>query len=279
VINGGDGMADNTTNRDEADDAGGAQSLSRMPHAALDLASRRLKGLKIERLLSLGDRPALLRILEVGTGSGGVAHYFGTHPSLRCDVDAVDVCDNRIVTEGYRYQDVEGTQLPFADAHFDVVLSNHVIEHVGGESAQRDHLMELRRVLKADGVGYLAVPNRWMLVEPHFKLLFLSWLPQSIANRYVRFMRKGTYYDCRPLTVGRVESMLRHVGFSFAQLHGEALIVTCEVEHPDAVRFLRFLRFVPKKLYAILRGAFPTLIYKLKPTSCDETDMARSHAQ
>ncbi|MGH8399236.1 MAG: class I SAM-dependent methyltransferase, partial [Gammaproteobacteria bacterium] len=149
---------------------------SRLPHAVLDLASRRLKGLKIERLLDLPSRPQPLRILEVGTGSGGIAHYFGTHPQLHCEVDAVDVHDNRLITEGYRYQQVTDTRLPFIDESFDVVLSNHVIEHVGGEQAQRAHLAELHRVLRPEGIGYLAVPNRWMLVEPHYKLAFLSWL-------------------------------------------------------------------------------------------------------
>src|SRR3546814_14493629 len=107
-------------------------------HAVLDLPSRRFKGLKIERLLDLASRPQPIRMLEIGTGSGGIAHYFGTHPQLRCEVDAVDVHDNRLVTDGYRYQHVRDTRLPFAAGSFDVVLTNHVIEHVGDERAQRE---------------------------------------------------------------------------------------------------------------------------------------------
>ncbi len=169
----------------------GDTSVVRQPHAVLDLPSRRFKGLKIERLLDLANRPQPIRMLEVGTGSGGIAHYFGTHPQLHCEVDAVDVHDNRLVSEGYRYHQVQDTQLPFADESFDVVLTNHVIEHVGDEQAQRAHLAELRRVLRPDGVGYLAVPNRWMLVEPHYRLAFLSWLPHAWRTPYLRAMGKG----------------------------------------------------------------------------------------
>src|SRR4249920_2427672 len=103
----------------------------RQPHAVLDLHSRRFKAQKIERLLDLDARPGPLRLLEIGTGSGGIAHYFGTHASGRFRVSALDVVDNRQVIEGYEYANVEGTRLPFADAEFDVVLSNHVVEHVG----------------------------------------------------------------------------------------------------------------------------------------------------
>ena len=133
------------------DSDGGGTSAARQPHVVLDLPSRRLKGLKIERLLDLANRPQPIRMLEVGTGSGGIAHYFGTHPQLRCEVDAVDVHDNRLVTEGYRSHRVTNTRLPFADKSFDVVLTNHVIEHVGDEQAQRAHLAELHRVLRPDG--------------------------------------------------------------------------------------------------------------------------------
>ena len=130
--------------------------IDRKPHISKDLHSRCFEGLKIERLLDLASRPQPLRMLEVGTGSGGIAHYFGTHQRLRCEVDAVDIHDNRLVTDGYRYQQVRDTQLPFADQSFDVVLTNHVIEHVGNVQAQRAHLAELHRVLRLGGVGYLA---------------------------------------------------------------------------------------------------------------------------
>lgn len=236
----------------------------RQAHAVLDLASRRLKGLKIERLLNLADRPQPLRMLEVGTGSGGIAHYFATHPQLRCDVDAVDVHDNRLVTEDYRYHQVHDTQLPFPDKTFDVVLTNHVIEHVGDERAQHAHLAELRRVLRPDGVGYLAVPNRWMLVEPHYKLAFLSWWPHSWRTPYLRLMRKGDVYDCEPLEMGQLDQLLAGVGFHYQNLCIEALRVTFEVERPQSMG-TRVLRGISDGLLFPWRRIIPTLIYRFWP--------------
>src|SRR3546814_1377398 len=92
-----------------------AEANDRLPHAVQDLPSRRQKGLKIERLLDLSTRGGHIRMLEVGTGTGGVAHYFATHPELDCSVDAVDVVDGRRITEDYSFHLVHGTQLPFAD--------------------------------------------------------------------------------------------------------------------------------------------------------------------
>jgi ubiquinone/menaquinone biosynthesis C-methylase UbiE len=238
-------------------------SVTRQPHAVLDLPSRRFKGLKIERLLELAGRSQPMRLLEVGTGSGGIAHYFGTHEHLQCDVDAVDIHDNRLITEGYRYHQVQDTRLPFADATFDVVLSNHVIEHVGDEQAQRGHLAELHRVLRPDGVGYLAVPNRWMLVEPHYKLAFLSWLPHAWRTPYLRRMGKGTVYDCEPLQMKQLEQLFIEAGLDCRNLCVDALRTTFEIERATSAA-AAVLRRIPDGALAPLRRIIPTLIYRFE---------------
>jgi SAM-dependent methyltransferase len=237
----------------------------RRGHAVLNLRSRDAKARKIEALLDLkpADRP--LRMLEVGTGSGGIAHYFGTHPVFRCDVDADDVDDSRQIRDGYRFAVVDNVRLPFDDATFDVAITNHVVEHVGDEAAQRLHLQEVRRVLKQDGAAYLAVPNRWQLVEPHYRLAFLSWLPPSWRTPYLRMRSRGVEYDCRPLSVPALEHLLGEAGFEFVQQHGRALRLTYLLERPNALAYRAFFRWIPDGVFALTRRAFPTLIYLLRP--------------
>jgi SAM-dependent methyltransferase len=236
----------------------------RRGHAVLDLASRDLKAIKIARLIGAHSAQPSRRMLEIGTGSGGIAHYFGTAGAMAWDVDAIDVEDVRLVSEGFRFTKVDGVVLPFADDSFDVVVSNHVIEHVGDDGQQVRHLQEFARVMRPGGIGYLAVPSRWMLVEPHYKLPFLSWLPQPLADAYVRLAGKGSHYDCRPMTTRELESKLRDAGFAFVQRHGDALRLTYELERPDAAIYRWLLKPIPDGAYALLRRAFPTLIYTLK---------------
>jgi SAM-dependent methyltransferase len=238
-------------------------SADRRPHAVLDLDSRRWKALKIERLLELDRHPGPLRLLEVGTGSGGIAHYFGTHPSDRFEVEAVDVVDNRLVTEGYRYSAVTDVRLPFPDDSFDVVLSNHVIEHVGDEHQQRAHLAELKRVLRPDGVGYLAVPNRWMLVEPHYRLIFLSWLPRRWRSPYLRMSGRGSVYDCEPLQSGELDRLLRDCGFASEDLGPAALKQTFLIERPGRI-LTRVVCAIPDAAIGLFARVIPTLIRRIQ---------------
>jgi SAM-dependent methyltransferase len=234
--------------------------IERQAHAYLDLPSRRMKGMKIERLLDLESRQQPFRLLEVGTGSGGIAHYFATHVNLQCDVTAVDTRDNRLIDSSYDFQVVDDTHLPFDDGAFDVVVSNHVIEHVGDESAQLHHLEEIRRVMAEGGICYLAVPNRWMLREPHYGLAFLSWLPHRWRTRYLRAMRKGTVYDCEPLEMHRLERLLGEAKLAYCNKCIGAWRLMLEIERPNAA-ITRILSYTPDALLAPVRPLFPTLVY------------------
>ncbi len=241
-------------------------SFQRKPHAALELSGRYRKGLKIERLLGLSATDGRCRILEVGAGAGGTSAYFASHPSGRFEVDAVDVVDSRQVKAGYRFTPVEGATLPFDDASFDVIISNHVIEHVGDDAEQARHLSELRRVMRPEAIGYLAVPSRWMLIEPHYRLAFLSWWPESWRSGWLRVWGKGDDYDCRPLSCGELEERLAQAGFRFEQLHTQALRATFEIESPGSPLWKYVLRRIPDAVWRSARRALPTLIYRLRKT-------------
>lgn len=234
----------------------------RLPHANLDLASRQKKALKIERLLGLAPSQQPLRLLEIGTGSGGIAHYFATHPHLRCEVVSVDVTDQRQVTDGYTFIQVSDVALPFEENTFDVVLSNHVIEHVGDRRRQLHHLGEIHRVLKQRGIGYLALPNRWMLVEPHYRLVFLSWLPTPLRSRYLRLLQRGEFYDCSPLSLGEVETILRASGLRHEYLGTRAFREFMALEGGRSL-VLSLIAAVPDAMLDLFAPINPTLAFRV----------------
>ena len=236
----------------------------RHPHVVMDLPSRQWKARKIEAVLGLDQIPGPIRMLEVGAGGGGISHYFGTHPTGRFRVDAVDVVDNRLIDAGYEFTLVSDTHLPFDDESFDIVLSNHVIEHVGAKVQQQEHVAELRRVMRRGGRGYLAVPNRWMPREPHYGLLFLSWLPHSWRSPYLRLAGKGDFYDCEPLQMGELEAFLRNAGFVFKNRGVDALRATFNIERPDRPE-TALLRRLPDAILTPFERIIPTHIYTFAP--------------
>ena len=65
-----------------------------------------------------------------------------------------------------------GSRLPFDDKHFDIAVSNAVLEHVGSFEAQRSFVWELMRIGRR---VFLTVPNRFFPIEPHTAIPFLHW--------------------------------------------------------------------------------------------------------
>jgi SAM-dependent methyltransferase len=200
------------------------------PKRSLDRESRRAKASKIAALV--GERRTLpgADVLEIGTGAGIIASLLAEEVGPGGSVSSVDVDDLRTETAGYEFRLVDGVELPFGDDVFDIVVSNHTIEHVGGPEAQLVHLREIARVLRPGGVGYLASPTRWALVEPHFKVPLLSWLPAGARDRALRLSRRGDVYDISPRSRPEMLRLIERAGLRATDVTGDAVRETAERE-------------------------------------------------
>ena len=135
--------------------------------------------------------------------------------------------------------------------------------HVGDLSEQQRHLCELRRVLHPDGVAYLAVPNKWGLLEPHYRLPFLSWLPGRTADTYVRVAHRGVRYDVRSPSRRTLRQLAKQADLSVDECSLEALRVLADVENPGVA--VRIAARVPNSLLRIGLPVVPTMIFVLRP--------------
>lgn len=103
------------------------------------------------------------------------------------------------------------TRLPVRDGALDFALLNHLYEHVEDQPAL---FRELHRVLAPGGAGYVSAGSRWAVVEPHYRLPFLSWLPRPIADLYLRVTGRGrSYRGIRFRGHGALTDMMREAGF------------------------------------------------------------------
>lgn len=241
------------------------------PHVIADRTSRVLKAQKIISIIGSSRFLRCRRILEIGCGSGLIASSLAEAGTSDLSVDAVDVVDSRVEKKGYRFNLVDGTALPFEDGAFDLVITNHVIEHVGNESAQLAHLSEVKRVTANHGIIYFAVPNKWRLVEPHYRLPLLSWFPRSASDTYLRLSRRSRYYDCFPRSRSHLIRLFEATGLTYSDRTVTAIRQMLALEQPAHIATKIVNTLCPDWLLNLGRPIVPTFVFLLRrPAPCSE---------
>lgn len=215
-------------------------------YADSTVARRLNKARKIEAILGGVDG---LDLLDLGAGSGFLSNYFAERGARVVGADR----EVGPYVSAAPFVCIDGPALPVADNSFDVVVFNHVIEHVGPRPAQDAMLAEIARVLRPTGRLYLAAPNRWSFVEPHFRLPLLSVLPRRAANAMVRMMGKGPEYDCFPLGYFELRRLISGHFHNVADRTTDALRLLLSLETP--------LPELPTGLLRPIAGALPTLVF------------------
>ena len=164
-----------------------------------DEPGRRAKARKIIAVLqhAIGVRDLSgLKALDIGCSAGFIADEIAAAGARTTGVD-IDEPGLTAARErfGHRvdFRLARGEDLPFADGELDVVVFNHIYEHVVDPEAV---VAEIRRVLAPTGALYLGIGHKHQIIEPHYKLPFLSWLPQRAAVGYMKLTGKGeSYYE------------------------------------------------------------------------------------
>lgn len=209
---------------------------------------KRLK--KAQKIEFLVGNLSGLDVLDLGTGAGMMADYFA---SRGAQVTAADRDQSEYVSK-LPFAKIDGQTLPLATSSFDVVIFNHVIEHVGKGPQQNAMVAEIARVLRGNGRLYFAAPSKWALIEPHFRLPLLGALPRSLADKFVR-LRGAPEYDCYPLSPAAMERLLRAHFANVEDVSHKAFTWAAQNELTGAARAVGL---IPA---AVAAPMFPTRMY------------------
>jgi len=136
-------------------------------------------------------------ILVAGGSTGIIDSYLAEHAasviSLDIDAEAIRFAAQSFENPNLSFVVGDAMNIAFPDQQFDIVICSQVYEHVPDANKL---LAEIHRVLKPGGICYFAAGNRLNIMEPHYRLPFLSVLPKSLAHLYLRILgRSNQYYE------------------------------------------------------------------------------------
>ncbi len=148
--------------------------------------ARKIEVVLLDYLKSKEDRLSGKNIIDVGCGSGHIAAYFS-----ECNrVLALDVVDqvSPDIREKIKFIKIKNDLSSFSTGEFDIVILNHVLAHVKNKLKL---LIEINRLLKNNGICYVANPNRYYHIEPYYKIPFLHYLPQKLFLKLAQYLGKN----------------------------------------------------------------------------------------
>ncbi len=135
----------------------------------------------IERIIAERGR---CRIADIGGTQyywDIVAEFVATRP---VDITLINPKEAAPSAGKFRHLAGDATELgELAEMSFDFVHSNSVIEHVGDWTKMTAMAANVRRLAPR---YYVQTPNFWFPYEPHFRCLFIHWLPEQMRYRLVK---------------------------------------------------------------------------------------------
>lgn len=172
------------------------------------------------------------KVLDIGAGLGAITFSLA---NAGYEVVAIDSVIERatflaIRRDQDRIRSVQtacasALELPFPEQSFDIVIMNGVLEWLGlsetsisPDKVQKRALQNIFRVLKPDGILYIAIENRISAIyflgfkDPHSGLRFATLMPRKMADWYSRLRRRGGYKTYIYSKFG-YQKMLQEAGF------------------------------------------------------------------
>jgi len=150
------------------------------------IKARKIELVLLEYLKDKEDKLSGKKIIDVGCGSGHIAAYFSEHNCVWA-LDAVDQVSPDI-REKIKFIKIDKDLSSFPDHGFDIAILNHVLAHTKDKLKL---LMEVNRLLRNNGICYIANPNRYYPIEPYYKIPFLHYLPQNIFLKLAKYLGRN----------------------------------------------------------------------------------------
>jgi SAM-dependent methyltransferase len=182
-----------------------------------DPTGRIEKASKVVAVLSdyLGERTQSAVVVDVGCSTGIMTRHFAKFFGrvIGLDNDSVGVVNGArlaeeagISTDRLQFCGGDGCVMPFQENSVDAVICNQVYEHVDDQDGL---INEIHRVLKPGGVCYFGCGTRHVLIEGHYKLPFLSWIPHWLADIYMKIAGWDARYDVLLLSYRNLRKLVK----------------------------------------------------------------------
>ena len=208
-------------------------------------------------------------LLDIGCSTGIMTNeyskYFKEVIGLDLDNKAISYAQKNFEKKGLTFicKPIEDNN--FEENVFDVITCSHIYEHVPDDKILLDKIFKL---LKPGGVCFFAAGNKYQVIEPHYKLPFLSYFPKKLANIYIRvFRRERKYYENHRSISGlkTLVSQFEVIDYTIDIIKNPTKYSAENMLREKTIKYY-LINFVAKNFYFLI----PTYIWILRKPSIHE---------
>jgi ubiquinone/menaquinone biosynthesis C-methylase UbiE len=236
---------------------------SKINRTLYDPTVRLVKARKIFRTIEDFSSKELkgLCCLEIGCSTGMNTNFFSENfgTCIGIDIDSNALMHASSHADDHTHFVIgDAMGLPFRNEFFDIVVCNHVYEHVPDS---RILMREIFRVLKNDGFCYFGAGNKFRLIEGHYHLPFLSWLPHPFADLYLKITRRGTTYYEKHLSYFQLKRLM--IQFTITEYTIRIIKEPERFGAEDIIRKNSLITRIPEPFFSLVKFFIPVYIFIL----------------
>jgi 2-polyprenyl-3-methyl-5-hydroxy-6-metoxy-1,4-benzoquinol methylase len=202
--------------------------------------------------------------LDLGASTSIMTGHFARHFKrvVALDVDHVGLKSGRqkSAAGNIDYLCCDGTKSSLRDGSVDIIICNQVYEHV---EDQHGLAFEIERLLAPDGFCYFGAGNRFVLIEGHYFLPCLSWMPLWSSHLYLKLMGRKVKYDVYLLSLRNLRKLLKN----FEMIDFTKAIIDDPVgfSADDVIKPHSFLSQMPHWLFRMIFPILPAWVFVIRP--------------
>jgi len=228
--------------------------LSRGNSVLRDIESRTQKFKKILSVLQdFNPGTQSLKCLDIGCSSGIITSLLGNHflMAIGIDIDqeALQYAKSHSASSRVNFWVSDSMTLPFKADTIEVIVCNQVYEHVPDANRM---MTEIYRVLKKEGFCYFSAGNKYMIMEGHYHLPFLSWIPKRLSHIYLRMTKKGSFYYEEHLSLRGLRRLVKEF-----EIHDYTLSIIRDPQRFFATDLFNTNSFLYKWLFWLVPYLYP----------------------
>ncbi|MBU1076239.1 MAG: class I SAM-dependent methyltransferase [Spirochaetes bacterium] len=199
--------------------------------------------------------------LDIGSSSGIITNYLGAYfkKTIGIDIDEHAIKKSKKLLPNVSLMVGDALNLSFQDNSIDVIICNHIYEHTPDANKL---ISEIYRVLKPKGVCFFGAGNKYWIIEGHYFLPFLSWLPKKLSHIYLKITKKGQFYYENLLSYFKLIKLCKNftiIDYTYKVIKNPKKYHSSDMIKPDSI-----ITHIPYFIYKILKPFLKSYLWILK---------------